>query len=109
MPAFGPVPAQGNVPALVLFGDVIRSRREPIAATEWLRVLTADLAGAYADGDILAPFEFTQGDEIQGLLALSADYGVDELVVVTITHDPKARLRSYELLAEAFGLPGGLP
>lgn len=23
---------------------------------------------------------------------------------VTITHDPKARLRSYELLAEAFGL-----
>jgi DNA-binding CsgD family transcriptional regulator len=67
------VPAQGNVPALVLFGDVIRSRREPIAATEWLRVLTADLAGAYADGDMLAPFEFTQGDEIQGLLALSAD------------------------------------
>jgi alkanesulfonate monooxygenase SsuD/methylene tetrahydromethanopterin reductase-like flavin-dependent oxidoreductase (luciferase family) len=44
-----------------------------------------------------------------GLLALAADYGVDELVVVTITHDPKARLRSYELLAEAFGLPGGTP
>ena len=43
------------------------------------------------------------------LRALSADYGVDELVVVTITHDPKARLRSYELLADAFGLPGGLP
>ena len=43
------------------------------------------------------------------LLALSAEYGVDELVVVTITHDPKARLRSYELLAGAFGLPGGLP
>jgi luciferase family oxidoreductase group 1 len=43
------------------------------------------------------------------LLALAADYGVDELVVVTITHDPKARLRSYELLAEAFGLPGGTP
>ena len=38
-----------------------------------------------------------------------AEYGVDELVVVTITHDPKARLRSYELLADAFGLPGGLP
>ena len=40
------------------------------------------------------------------LEALAADYGVDELVVVTITHDPKARLRSYELLAEVFGLPG---
>jgi hypothetical protein len=32
---------------------------------------------------------------------------VDELVVVTITHDFKARLRSYELLADAFGLTTG--
>lgn len=38
------------------------------------------------------------------LLALAADYGVDELVVVTITHDPKARRRSYELLAQVFAL-----
>ena len=38
------------------------------------------------------------------LLALAAEYGVDELIIVTITHDPKARLRSYELLAQAFGL-----
>src|SRR5690242_21877540 len=42
------------------------------------------------------------------LLALVAEYGADELVVVTITHDFKARLRSYELLAEAFEL-GGAP
>jgi len=41
------------------------------------------------------------------LLALADEYGVDELVVVTITHSPKARLRSYELLAEAFGLERG--
>jgi luciferase family oxidoreductase group 1 len=40
------------------------------------------------------------------LLDLADEYGVTELVVVTITHDPKARLRSYELLAEAFALPG---
>ena len=38
------------------------------------------------------------------LLALAGEYGVDELVVVTITHDPGARLRSYELLAEVFEL-----
>jgi len=38
------------------------------------------------------------------LLALGAACGVNEFVVVTITHDFKARLRSYELLAEAFGL-----
>lgn len=47
------------------------------------------------------------------LLALAAAYGAAELVIVTITFDFKARLRSYQLLAEAFGLdpsagrPGG--
>jgi len=39
------------------------------------------------------------------LLALGADYGVDEFVILTITEDFKSRLRSYEPLAEAFGLP----
>src|SRR5437867_5610737 len=38
------------------------------------------------------------------LEALAADYAADELIVVTITHDPKARRRSYELLAKVFGL-----
>ncbi|HEY7678821.1 MAG TPA: LLM class flavin-dependent oxidoreductase [Candidatus Methylomirabilis sp.] len=38
------------------------------------------------------------------LLALGAEYGVDEFVIVTITHDFKARLRSYELLAGVFQL-----
>lgn len=59
--------------ALVLFGDVIRSRRDSVAATAWLRTLTADLTAAYPTTDVLAPFEFTQGDELQGLLAMSAD------------------------------------
>jgi luciferase family oxidoreductase group 1 len=37
-------------------------------------------------------------------------YGVDEVVVVTITHDHKARIHSYELLAEAFDLrPAEMP
>ena len=36
--------------------------------------------------------------------ALAADYGVDELVVVSICHDKLARRRSYELLAEVFEL-----
>lgn len=35
---------------------------------------------------------------------MAAANSVDELVVVTICHDPTARLRSYELLAETFGL-----
>jgi len=37
--------------------------------------------------------------------ALAREYGVDELVVVSIAHEFKARLRSYELLAEVFDLP----
>ena len=36
------------------------------------------------------------------LLELAAAHGVDELVVRTVCHDPKARMRSYELLAEVF-------
>jgi luciferase family oxidoreductase group 1 len=38
------------------------------------------------------------------LLALGAAYGVEEFVIVSICHDFAARLRSYELLAEAFAL-----
>jgi luciferase family oxidoreductase group 1 len=33
-------------------------------------------------------------------------YGAEEAIVVTITHDPAARRRSYELLAAEFGLSG---
>jgi alkanesulfonate monooxygenase SsuD/methylene tetrahydromethanopterin reductase-like flavin-dependent oxidoreductase (luciferase family) len=39
------------------------------------------------------------------LLALGEAYGVDEFVVVSICYDFAARLRSYELLSEAFELP----
>jgi len=35
---------------------------------------------------------------------LAAEYGAEELVILTITHDHEARKRSYELIAEEFGL-----
>ena len=38
------------------------------------------------------------------LTLMAAALKLDELIVVTITHDHQARLRSYELLAKAFGL-----
>ena len=38
------------------------------------------------------------------LLEMAESYGADEIVAVSICHDFKARLRSYELLAETFGL-----
>jgi alkanesulfonate monooxygenase SsuD/methylene tetrahydromethanopterin reductase-like flavin-dependent oxidoreductase (luciferase family) len=38
------------------------------------------------------------------LEALAREYGVDEIVAVTITETAATRLRSYELLAQAFDL-----
>ena len=39
-----------------------------------------------------------------GLEELAEQYGAGEVIVVTITHDHAARARSYELIADAFGL-----
>ncbi len=44
-----------------------------------------------------------------GLETLAQQYGADEVIVVTITFDHAARRRSYEGLAEAFGLAAALP
>jgi luciferase family oxidoreductase group 1 len=41
-----------------------------------------------------------------GLVDVAAQYGAEEVIVVTITYDHDARRRSYELIAEAFGLDG---
>jgi luciferase family oxidoreductase group 1 len=42
------------------------------------------------------------------LEALAESYGAEEVIVVTITHDHRARRRSYELIADAFRLaPAG--
>jgi luciferase family oxidoreductase group 1 len=38
------------------------------------------------------------------ILALAERTRADEVMVTTVTHDPAARIRSYELLASAFGL-----
>jgi luciferase family oxidoreductase group 1 len=43
------------------------------------------------------------------LLEVAEDLGVDEVAIVTASHDAAARRRSYELLAEAFGLEGVTP
>ncbi len=39
-----------------------------------------------------------------GVERIASEYGAEEVIVVTITHDHDARRRSYELLAEAMGL-----
>jgi len=39
-----------------------------------------------------------------GIEQLAEEYGADEVIVVTITHEHAARRRSYELIADAMGL-----
>jgi hypothetical protein len=56
---------------IVLFGDVVASRATGRAA-EWLRALRDELDEVYRR-ERVAGFEFTQGDELQGLLLPSAD------------------------------------
>ena len=56
----------------VLFGDVVDSRSDP-DSTAWLRALCGELELAYPRDQRLASFAFTQGDELQGLLAPDAD------------------------------------
>ena len=56
----------------VVFGDVVDSRHDP-GPSAWLRSLCADFEAAYPREARLASFAFTQGDEIQGLLAPGAD------------------------------------
>ena len=41
---------------------------------------------------------------VDRLTGLAEAHGVREVLVVTICHDPRARIRSYELIAEGFGL-----
>ena len=57
---------------IVLFGDVTRSRRDAARTARRLRVLAAELDEAYGE-ERIARFGFTQGDELQGLLATTAD------------------------------------
>ncbi len=44
-----------------------------------------------------------------GLEEVAEEYGADEVLVVTLTYDHAARRRSYELIAEVFGLRAGAP
>ena len=65
----------------------------------------------YADSE-LQVLEANRGKRAVGtpnqvkakLLSLAEQFGADELMILTITHDPEARARSYALLAAEFGL-----
>lgn len=56
---------------ICIIGDVVGSRASAVAATAWLELLRDHLERSHPGR--LAAFEFTQGDEIQGLLPIDAD------------------------------------
>jgi RNA polymerase sigma factor (sigma-70 family) len=66
-----------RVPAIVLFGDVVDSRRAPAAASAWLRQLCFELERQY-EGERLASFAFTQGDELARPMRWAVVHGVVE-------------------------------
>ncbi len=80
---------------IVLFGDVVSSRAAPGRATRWLQSLSHTLDDDYGPGR-LASFEFTQGDEIQGLLRPGADpfhAVLSSALRPTAGHDAAPRMR----------------
>jgi len=73
----------------------------PDAAVRFLASLDeADARKARGRRSILG----TPEQVLEGIEAVAAEYGAQEVIVVTITHDHEARRRSYELIADAFGL-----
>lgn len=56
----------------VLVGDVVDSRFDLAGSSAWIRRLSAELS-AIVPREQVAPFDFTQGDEVQGLLRPTAD------------------------------------
>jgi luciferase family oxidoreductase group 1 len=89
--------------------------RSPVASPEdALRELRlySDGARAIADsqeGEWPRYFVGTAAKVKRQLNAMAETLGIRELVIVTITHSHAARLRSYELLADAFALPSASP
>lgn len=83
-----------------------RERRAPVGGDRRALVAGAEpphLGGGPAHGHRADPRERVVQVREQ-LTAMARAYHVDALVVVSIAHDVKARLRSYELLSEAFDL-----
>jgi luciferase family oxidoreductase group 1 len=70
-------------------------------AFPWTEQQRASVADRVASQFVGGPDEVAAGLE-----ELRAKAGADEVVVTTITHDHEARVRSYELLARAWGTPG---
>lgn len=88
----------------------------------WVMQLLRNQAGPFPSPEEAAAYPFTEADRAQiraisargvtgtadkvkaGLEKHVAAYEADELIILSITYEFAARVRSYELIAEAFGL-----
>jgi luciferase family oxidoreductase group 1 len=83
-----------------------RGRLVPVPPVEdALRFLEAEGAGTQPSSPGRRAIAGSPETVRAALETLARDYGADEVIAVTITHDHGARRRSYELLAEALALP----
>jgi luciferase family oxidoreductase group 1 len=113
--ALGAICGESDVEATRLMASarLMRRRRD---RGEWLPVPTVDEAIAELGDAALAPLRESSewpryfvgsADTLRNRLGeLAHALKLDEIMVVTIVHNHQARLRSYELLAQAFGLHG---
>jgi alkanesulfonate monooxygenase SsuD/methylene tetrahydromethanopterin reductase-like flavin-dependent oxidoreductase (luciferase family) len=99
---------------------------ERLCATRnlWVMQLLRNQAGPFPSPEEALAYPYTPEDRIMlraiaargvtgtpdkvraGLERMASDYEADEVFVLTITHAFAARVRSYELIARAFGLCG---
>jgi luciferase family oxidoreductase group 1 len=91
--------------AQMTFSLLRRGRLIPVPTVETaLRFLKHEGMDAGRRGIVGAP------DAVRaGLEQRASEYGAEEVMAVTITHDHGARRRSYELLADTFGLAAPAP
>jgi len=112
--------------ALAVFALAAETEEEAerLCATRnlWVMQLLRNQAGPFPSPEEALAYPYTPQDRVMlraiaargvtgtpdrvkaGLEKMAAAYGAEEVVVLTITHSFEARLRSYELLAEAFAL-----
>lgn len=98
------------------------ARRISASRNLWVLHLLQNRAGAFPSVEDALAYPYTEEEKVMlraverrgitgtpeqvrgRLLRMGEEYGVDDFVILTISYDHKDRVRSYELLAEAFGL-----
>lgn len=88
----------------MLLANLFSGRLLPVPSVETAQVFLAQQGrrpGAFSRRRAIVGAPDTVRDGIQ---ALAREYGADEVMIVTITYEHAARRRSYELLADVFGL-----